>query len=88
MSPRIQNPDLPEEERVVNIISLLTLDEKIDCLGTNPGVPRLGIRASGHVEGRQGLTQGGPAKWGGQVTVSTTTFPQGIGRQRPGTLTF
>jgi beta-glucosidase len=74
-----QNPDLPEEERVGNIISLLTLEEKIECLGTNPSVPRLGIKASGHVEGIHGLTQGGPAKWGGQVTVPTTTFPQGIG---------
>ena len=74
-----QNPDLPEEERVNNIISLMTIDEKVAALGTNPSVPRLGIKASGHVEGIHGLTQGGPAKWGRPLTVPTTTFPQGIG---------
>jgi len=74
-----QNPELSIEARVDNIISLLTLDEKIECLGTNPSVPRLGIRGSGHVEGIHGLTQGGPAKWGKPSTIPTTTFPQGIG---------
>ncbi len=57
----------------------MTLDEKIECLGTNPSVPRLGVRASGHVEGIHGLTQGGPGKWGRPKTIPTTTFPQGIG---------
>ena len=76
---KFQNPDLPVEERIDNIISLLNIDEKIKCLGTNPGVPRLGIRASGHVEGIHGLTQGGPGKWGHPKTIPTTTFPQGIG---------
>jgi beta-glucosidase len=74
-----QNPDLPMEARVNNILSLMTLDEKIACLGTNPSVPRLGIKGSGHVEGIHGLTQGGPAKWGRPLTIPTTTFPQGIG---------
>jgi len=57
----------------------MTLDEKVACLGTNPSVPRLGIKGSGHVEGIHGLTQGGPAKWGRPATIPTTTFPQGIG---------
>jgi len=57
----------------------MTLDEKIECLDTNPSVPRLGIKASGHVEGIHGLTQGGPGKWGRPLTVPSTTFPQGIG---------
>ncbi|HEX6045088.1 MAG TPA: glycoside hydrolase family 3 C-terminal domain-containing protein [Pyrinomonadaceae bacterium] len=74
-----QNPDLPIEQRVDNILSLMTLDEKIECLDTNPSVPRLGIKASGHVEGIHGLTQGGPGKWGRPLTVPSTTFPQGIG---------
>ena len=74
-----QNPDLPIEERINNILSLMTLDEKINCLGTNPSVPRLGIRASGHVEGIHGLAQGGPGGWGRPRVVPTTTFPQGIG---------
>src|SRR5437868_766211 len=74
-----QNPDLPIEQRIDNILSLMTLDEKIECLDTNPSVPRLGIKASGHVEGIHGLTQGGPGKWGRPLTIPSTTFPQGIG---------
>ncbi len=57
----------------------MTIDEKIECLGTNPSVPRLGVKGSGHVEGIHGLTQGGPGKWGRPRTIPTTTFPQGIG---------
>jgi beta-glucosidase len=74
-----QNPELPLEQRIANILSLMTVEEKIACLGTNPSVPRLGIKGSGHVEGIHGLTQGGPGKWGRPKTIPTTTFPQGIG---------
>jgi beta-glucosidase len=74
-----QNPDLPIEQRIDNILSSMTLEEKIECLDTNPSVPRLGIKGSGHVEGIHGLTQGGPGKWGRPLTIPTTTFPQGIG---------
>src|SRR6185503_13450014 len=74
-----QNPDLPIEQRIDNILSLMTVDEKIECLDTNPSVPRLGIKASGHVEGIHGLTQGGPGKWGRPLTIPATTFQQGIG---------
>src|SRR5215470_13410702 len=71
-----QNPDLPIEQRIDNILSLMTIDEKIECLDTNPSVPRLGIKGSGHVEGIHGLTQGGPGKWGRPLTIPATTFPQ------------
>ena len=74
-----QNPALRIEERVNNIVSLMTLDEKITCLGTNPSVPRLGIKGSPHVEGIHGLAQGGPANWRPKRIVATTIFPQGIG---------
>ncbi|HET6977065.1 MAG TPA: glycoside hydrolase family 3 C-terminal domain-containing protein [Pyrinomonadaceae bacterium] len=57
----------------------MTIDEKIDCFDTNPSVPRLGIKGSGHVEGIHGLTQGGPGTWGHPKTIPSTTFPQGIG---------
>lgn len=67
------------EERIGNILSLMTVDEKIECLGTNPSVPRLGIKGAGHMEGIHGLSVGGPGKWGGNVSVPTTTFPQGYG---------
>ena len=50
----------------------MTLDEKIACLGTDPSVPRLGIRGSRHVEGIHGLAQGGPANWRPPRVVPTT----------------
>ena len=45
-----QNPNLSIEERVNNIVSLMTLDEKIRCFSTDPSVPRLNIKGSRHVE--------------------------------------
>jgi beta-glucosidase len=74
-----QDPDMPTEQRIDNIISLMTLEEKITCLGTNPSVPRLGIKGSGHVEGLHGLARGGPSNWGRRNPVTTTIFPQAIG---------
>lgn len=73
-----QNPALDDEERIDNVISLLTLDEKINCLSTSLSVPRLGIRSSGNSEGLHGLSQGGPGFNYGPKTP-TTQFPQAIG---------
>src|SRR5438477_4124860 len=50
-----QNPDLPIGERLNNLLSLMTLDETIACLGTNPSVPPLGVKDAGQVEGIHGL---------------------------------
>ena len=74
-----QDPDQPIEARLDDLLAAMTLDEKIECLGTDPSVPRLGIRASGHVEGLHGLAQGGVANWAPKRHVSTTTFPQSYG---------
>lgn len=74
-----QNPKLDVEKRIDNIISLLTPDEKITCLGTNPTIPRLGIKGSGHIEGLHGVALGGPGNWGRRKLVATTTFPQSYG---------
>ncbi len=74
-----RDPGLPVERRIDDLVARLTLEEKIDCLSTNPSVPRLGIRGSGHVEGLHGLALGGPGKWGGDQPIATTTFPQAIG---------
>ncbi|MGC4090482.1 MAG: glycoside hydrolase family 3 N-terminal domain-containing protein [Polyangiaceae bacterium] len=73
------NPDLPDERRLDVLLSELTRDEKVACLGTRPDVPRLGIHASDHVEGLHGLALGGPGRWGGSEPVTTTSFPQSIG---------
>lgn len=74
-----RNPELPIEERIDDLLSRMTLEEKIQCLSTDPSVPRLGVGGSGHVEGLHGLTLGGPGCWGAQDPVATTTFPQAIG---------
>ena len=76
-----QDPHLPAEQRVDDLVSRLTLDEKIHCLGTNPSVPRLGVRGTGHVEGLHGLALGGPGGWEGKgkSVIPTTQFPQARG---------
>lgn len=64
-----QDTSLPTDQRVNNLLSLLTLQEKIDLLGKNLNVPRLGIYGSGKIdtipgsggqfEGLHGLAMGG-----------------------------
>ena len=66
-----RNPDLPVEQRVDDLISLLTLEEKISQIGMqNAAIPRLGI-PSYHWwnEGLHGVARNGVA----------TVFPQAIG---------
>ncbi|PZR21054.1 MAG: beta-glucosidase [Flavobacterium psychrophilum] len=77
-----QNPGQDAEKRIDNLLSLMTLDEKIQALSTNPSVPRLGVKGTGHVEGLHGLAMGGPpGEWGGKnkEPLPTTTFPQAYG---------
>jgi beta-glucosidase len=74
-----QNPDMPLEERVSNIVSLMTLDEKINFLSSRPGLERLGIPAMGHSEGLHGLALGQPGNWSRNNPTTTTTFPQSYG---------
>src|SRR3954463_13914205 len=66
-----QDPELPVEQRIDDLIPRMTLDEKINCLSTNPSVPRLGVKGTGHVEGLHGLAMGGPANWAPAVKVPT-----------------
>jgi len=74
-----QNPDLPTEDRITNLLSLMTLEEKVDCLGTVPNIERLGVKGAGHVEGLHGLAMGLVGNWGKKTPVPTTIFPQAIG---------
>ena len=74
-----QNPELPTEDRITNLLSLMTLEEKVDCLGTNPTITRLGVKGAGHVEGLHGLAMGIVGNWGRKTPVPTTIFPQAIG---------
>src|SRR5277367_2486118 len=74
-----QNPALPAEDRITNLLSLMTLEEKVNCLGTNPTIVRLGVKGTGHVEGLHGLAMGLVGNWGRKTPVPTTIFPQSIG---------
>ena len=74
-----QNPDAPMEARITDLLSRMTLGEKIDCLGTRPDVPRLGVKGSPHIEGYHGVAQGGPSNWGQRNPTPTTQFPQAYG---------
>ena len=78
-----QNPKLPIEERVTNIISLLTPEEKVDVLGANyylgrtpPTLNRLGIKGYNQTEGLHGLPRG---RADSPNATKTTTFIQSIG---------
>jgi len=74
-----QNPDLPAEQRIDDLISRLTVAEKIDCMAMRAAVPRLGVKGSPHIEGYHGLAQGGPSNWGRRNPTPTTQFPQAYG---------
>jgi beta-glucosidase len=70
-----RNPALPMEKRIDNLLSLMTLDEKINCLGTKTGVPRLGVPNFGSSEGIHGLQQRGGGR-PERAAITTTQFPQ------------
>jgi beta-glucosidase len=74
-----QNPDLDREARITNILSLMTLEEKIAALGTTTAVPRLGIPDAGGSEGLHGLVQRSLGGLGGQKPLPTTQFAQVVG---------
>ena len=76
------NTKLSDEERLDNLISLMTPEEKVANLSSRPsGVPRLGVRGTRFMEGLHGLALSGPANWAvrGPGAAPTTTFPQSIG---------
>jgi len=76
-----QDTKLPDEKRIDNLISLLTPEEKINCLSSRLSIPRLGVKGTRIVEGLHGLALSGPANWAvkGKGASATTTFPQAIG---------
>lgn len=86
-----QDPTLDIEKRIDNVLSLMTLDEKIDGLGTSGvAVQRLGIPGTPIGEALSGVAIGGPihqlvaaipqAPADMRATpIPTTQFPQGIG---------
>jgi len=90
-----QDPHLPADKRIDNLLSLMTLQEKIHALSSDPDVPRLGVQGSEAIEGLHGVALGGPGGWGrvfpkgfkwGKAgmhplnePLPTTQFPQAVG---------
>lgn len=68
------DPSLSPERRIDNLLSLMTPDEKINCLGTRTSVPRLGVPNIGSSEGIHGVVQREPR--GPLQPIPTTQFPQ------------
>jgi len=68
------DPSLPAEKRIDNLLSLMTVDEKVGCLGTRTGVPRLGVPNFGSSEGIHGVVQREPRP--NRPPIPTTQFPQ------------
>ena len=62
------------EKRIDNLLSLMTAEEKIACLGTRTGVSRLGVANMGSSEGIHGVVQ--RETRGNRLPVTTTQFPQ------------
>ena len=87
-----QNPALSEDERLDNVVSLMTVDEKLATL-VGMGVPRLGIANPGATEAIHGIVRGGDAElpglnvgqfggWPGRPKPkyrNSTAFPQAYG---------
>jgi beta-glucosidase len=72
-----QNPALPLEQRVTNVISLLNQSEKILLLNSSgQSISRLGFTTTGQGEGYHGVCINGPAGWGNGVA---TQFCQAYG---------
>ena len=68
------DPALPMEKRIDNLLSLMTTEEKINCLSTRTGVPRLGVPNIGSSEGIHGVVQRNG--FGKRQPITTTQFPQ------------
>jgi len=68
------DPTLPEDKRIDNLLSLMTTEEKIDVLGTRTGVPRLGVPNIGSSEGIHGVVQ--REEHLSRKPITTTQFPQ------------
>src|SRR5437764_3142246 len=70
-----QDPSLAPQQRIADILSLMTVDEKINALSTDSGVPRLGIPSFGSTEGIHGVVRRGDQQHE-KKQITTTQFPQ------------
>jgi len=76
-----QDPHVPAEERITDLINRMSLEDKISVLNSNSTAPGIGFMGASQSEGLHGLAEGGPGHWEGrnQPVIPTTTFPQSHG---------
>ena len=70
-----RNTKLSDDARIADLVSRMTLDEKIDALSTDTAVPRLEVKSFGSSEGIHGVVQRGGGK-ANRPVITTTQFPQ------------
>ena len=78
-----QDPDLPEDVRIDNLLSLMTLEEKIATF-SGAGVPRLGVPSPGSSEAIHGLVRGGSTDLESFVRMSKLDEARPAQQKRPG----
>ncbi len=71
------DPSQSMEKRIDSLLSMMTTEEKVACLGTQTGVPRLGVKSFGSSEGIHGVVQRQVRL--GRQPITTTQFPQPSG---------
>jgi len=70
-----QNTSLSDDERLDNLISLMTLEEKVNHLSPwLRGIPRLGIKGTMTAEGLHGLARSGAIGQGARRTTTGNGF--------------
>jgi len=75
-----KNPQLPMEERIDNLLSIMTPEEKGPLFSPRGHFySRLDFGFPGQVEGYHGAALGGPGNWCGWPDTPTTQFCQAIG---------
>ena len=78
-----QNPKLSDEARIDNLISLMTLDEKINVL-SGQGVRRLNVDSPGSTEAIHGIVRGGSSNINNERAAVQNAGAAQQGRQRAG----
>ena len=83
-----QDSNLKDDKRLDNLISLMTLDEKINCLSPTLTIPRLGIKGTKIVEGLHGLALSGRqiGQLKAKVKLLQPLFPRPMDWLKCGTL--
>ncbi len=69
---------LSDDERIDNLFSLMTLEEKMMLFGGG-GVPRLGVKSHGSAEAIHGIVMSGNPSYSVNRNDYSTAFPQGYG---------